>query len=381
MKHLNAIVDTAVERADVPFLVAMTGNAAGTLWSSAAGDAGSGKPAGMDTVFRIFSMTKAVGSLAAMILIDRGELDMDAPLESILPEFSRLEVLDGFDGDTPVLRAPKTKATIRQLATHTSGLSYEFWNADIAKYLKVTGHPTVLSGLKSSLFCPLCCDPGERWNYGTGIDWLGLAVAAVDGRSIDTFCQEEIFDPIGMANTGFEPEGALADNLAGTFIRNEAGTFEHFDLAPPANPEFYGMGHALYSTAPDYLAFIRLFLNGGEANGNRVLSAGGVKAMLAGSTGDIRVGKMMTTAPALTADVDLFPGIEKTHSFGFLRVEADVPGMRSAGSQGWAGVANTHYWFDPARDIAAVLMTQSLPFVEPAYLKLYEEFERAVYAA
>jgi hypothetical protein len=85
-------------------------------------------------------------------------------------------------------------------------------------------------------------------------------------------------------------------------------------------------------------------------------------------------------APAITADVDLFPGIDKTHSFGFLRVERDVPGMRSAGSQGWAGVCNTHYWFDPRRDVAGLIMTQTLPFVEPPFMQLYGDFERTVYA-
>ena len=93
------------------------------------------------------------------------------------------------------------------------------------------------------------------------------------------------------------------------------------------------------------------------------------------------MGKMTTVVPPVTADVDLFPGTPKTHSLGFMRVEQDVPGMRSAGAQGWAGELNTHYWFDPARDIAGVIMTQTLPFVEPRFMAVYGEFERAVYGA
>ena len=153
-----------------------------------------------------------------------------------------------------------------------------------------------------------------------------------------------------------------------------------FDLVPPPDPEVYGMGHALYSTPADYLTFLRLFLNRGRANGHTILSEASVDAMLANSIGDLTIGKMTTTAPGLSADVELFPGVPITHSFGFVRTEADVPGMRHAGSQGWAGVLNSHYWFDPAANVAAVIMTQALPFADPRFMDTYAAFERAVYA-
>ena len=380
MKALNDILNTGVASGAAPGFVAMTGNSAGVKWSGTAGERAPGQPMTEDTVFRIFSMTKAIGSTAAMILIDRGKLDLNAPVDSILPDFAKIQVLEGFDGDTPRMRAPKSRATIRQLATHTSGLVYEFWNPDVPRWMQKTGHPSILSGLKASLFYPMVFDPGTRWDYGIGIDWLCQAVEAVDGRRIDKFCQEEIFAPIGMASTAFECEGALAKRLAAVSARGADGKFAPFELAPPPHPEFYGMGHALYSTAGDYMRFLRMFLNKGTLDGKRVLSDKGVAAMLANHIGDLRVGKMTTVVPPVTADVDLFPGTPKTHSLGFLRVEHDVPGMRSAGSQGWAGVLNTHFWFDSAKDTAGVIMTQTLPFVEPAFLAVYERFERAVYA-
>lgn len=379
MTDLEAVLRDAVAGGDAPFLVAMAGNSKGVIWSGAAGERSPGIPASEDTVFRIFSMTKGVGATAATILIDRGKLTPDTLVEDVLPEFSKIKVLTGFDNDTPLLRAPKTKATVRHLATHTSGFTYEFWNTDIPKYMELTGHPTIISGLHASRNYPLTFDPGERWDYGIGIDWLGRVVEAIDGRRIDRFCQEEIFDPLGMNDTGFELEGTMADRLAAVKARGEDGAFVDFELSPPSNPEFYGMGHALYSTAPDYLRFLRMFLNKGQLDGNRVLSESAVDAMLANSIGDLRVGKMVTSAPPVSAHVELFPGHEKTHSFGFLRVEEDVAGMRSAGSQGWAGVLNSHYWFDPARDVAGVIMTQSLPFADPSYMKAYETFERGVY--
>ncbi len=382
MAELDRILSDAVAAEHVPFAVGMTGNSAGMTWSGAAGDARAGVPAQVDTVFRIFSMTKAVGSTAAMILMDRGKLKADTPVAEILPEFGRKQVLDGFDADgKPRMRAPRTQATVRHLATHTSGLTYEFWNADMPRYMEAAGVPTILSGLRAGLDYPLLFDPGTRWDYGIGIDWLGQVVEKVDGRTIDRFCRDEILEPLGMKDTRFEAEADLQPRLATVRMRGEDGHFADFDLAPPAKPAFYGMGHALYSTAADYLLFLRMYLNKGQLDGRRILSEAGVAAMTVNQIGDIAVPVMKTAAPPVTADVDLFPDLRKSHSLAFMRVEQDVPEMRSAGSQFWAGVCNTHYWFDPKKDVAGLFMTQTLPFVEPRFMGVYEAFEKGVYRA
>lgn len=381
MAELDSVISSAVAQQDAPFLVAMTGNAQGVTWSGAAGASSPGKAAAASTVFRIFSQTKAVGSTAAMIMIERGKLSPDTTVESILPEFGAMKVVDGFGPDGPKMRAPRVQATLRHLATHTSGLAYEFWNADMPKYLEMTQHPSILSGLNVSLKYPLMFDPGERWAYGIGIDWLGQMVEKVDGRRIDQFCKEEIFDPLKMTDTAFEVEDHMAARLAGVNIRGEDGKFADFALAPPSKPEFYGMGHALYSTAPDYMRFLRMFLNKGTLDGARILSEASVQTMLQNHIGSTPIPYLTSTAPPLTADVDFFPGKRKSHSLGFMRFDEDIPGMRRAGSQGWAGVLNSHYWFDPKSNLAGVLMTQSLPFIEPRYAATYEAFERAAYRA
>jgi methyl acetate hydrolase len=379
MSDLDKVISEAVANEDAPFLVGMVGNAGGVTWSGAAGDRRPGEAASLDTVFRIFSMTKAIGSTAAMILIDRGKLSADTVVETILPEFAELKVLEGFGADGPKLRAPRAKATVRHLATHTSGLVYEFWNVDVPRYMEATGSPTILSGLKVALKYPLQFDPGERWDYGIGIDWLGRIVEKVDGRSIDRFCQEEIFEPLKMPDTRFEVEPHMASRLAAVKIRGEDGKFGDFEIAPPSNPEFYGMGHSLYSTAPDYLRFLRMYLNKGALDGARVLSEKGLETMLANQIGGIPIPLLKTAVPAITADAEFFPGKRKSHSMAFMRFEEDIPGMRSAGSQGWAGVLNTHFWFDPKANLAGVLMTQSLPFVEPRFVSTYMKFEQAAY--
>lgn len=380
MAELQGILERAVAAGDMPFAVAMTARGDAVTWQGAAGMAAPGLPAAPDTVFRIFSMTKAIGACAAMILIDRGALAFDTPVDAILPEFAELRVLDGWEGERPRLRRPRVRATVRHLATHASGLEYEFWNPEVRDWLKRTGHPPVLSGRRAGLCYPLMADPGTRWGYGIGIDWLGRIVEAVSGRSIDAFLRAELFDPLGMADTDVAVRPHMAPRLAAVKARGRDGRLAEFDHAPPADPEILGMGHCLYSTASDYMRFLRMLLNGGTLDGARVLGAAAVARMLENHLAPLHVRRMVSTNPFVSADVDLFPGLPVSHSFACLRVEADVPGRRRAGAQGWAGVLNTHYWFDPAADLAGVLMTQSLPFCDPRLMSVYADFERAAYA-
>jgi CubicO group peptidase (beta-lactamase class C family) len=379
-ENLQSALDESVAKGHVPYVVGLTGDATGVTFSGASGQAAPGVTAAPDTVFRIFSATKAIGSTAAMILIDRGQLDFDTPVQDVLPEFANIHVLAGWNGDKPILRAPRTKATVRQLATHTSGLEYEFWRPEVGAYLAKTKRPSILAGTKDALFYPMVTDPGTRWGYGPSIDWLGLTVERISGQRIDAFLRKNILDPLGMKDTDVEVRPHMHSRLASVKARGADGKFADFALAPPSHPEVYGMGHALYSTPQDYMRFLRMFLNGGALDGNRVLSERAVSRMLENHMGALKFDKMITTVPPITADVDPFEGTVKTHSFGFMRNESDIPGHRRAGSQSWAGVLNTHYWLDPKSDLAGVIMTQTLPFVEPPFLAAYDAFERAAYA-
>ena len=381
-KTLDRTLEDGVRAGLTPGVVGLVAGRDGVRYAGAFGQRGVDDPAAMtvDTVFRLFSMTKAIGSLAALKLAEAGSLDLDAPVGDIVPEFDALMVLDGFDGDTPRLRAPASRATVRQLATHTSGAVYEFWNADVARYLRAGGRPSVLAGTKAALHgYPLAFDPGARWGYGIGIDWLGQVVEAVSGQRIDAFCAEQIFAPLGMSDTAFECEGPLSARLAGAQAVTPEG-WKPIPLSPPPHPQVYGMGHCLYGTAPDYIRFLRMILNGGALDGARVLRPETLRLMTENQIGARDVTPMRTVMPPISADVDLFPGVTLKHSIGFVLNTADIPGKRRAGSMGWAGVLNTHFWVDPASDVAAVLMMQHLPFVEPGALRLYDAFERAACA-
>ncbi len=383
MKSLDKAVEAAVSEGRTPGVVVSVATRDGVVYSNAAGERalGGGVPMTTDTVFRAFSMTKAVGAVAAAKAIEDGLLALETPVEEVLPEWKDVVLLEGFDAaGQPITRKPKVKATLRHLATHTSGLVYEFWSAEMARYMEATGKPTILSGLRSSLFSyPLQFEPGTKWDYGTGIDWLGRMVEEASGKRIDAYVTEKVLEPLKMTDTGFEVAPHMAPRLAAAHIHTPEG-WGPLDLAPPPNPELYGMGHCLYTTGPDYLRFIRMLLNNGSLEGEMVLRPETVAMVSANQIGDLSVGKMISSAPHITADVDFFPWQENKFSLACLMNTEDIPGKRRAGSQSWAGVLNTHYWFDPKAGLACTIMMQHLPFVDPNCLAVYDAVEKAVYA-
>ncbi|MEQ1716512.1 MAG: serine hydrolase domain-containing protein [Hyphomicrobium sp.] len=382
MAALDRVLRRAVDAGAAAGVVAAAATREGVFYQGACGKRSVDAPAPMttDSIFRIFSMTKAIAGVAAGKLIERGELDLDATVASILPEFGALQVLEGFDGDKPILRRPKTQATVRQLATHTSGLVYELWNADIAKYLAVTGQPGFLSGTKLGISYPLVFDPGERWDYGVGIDWLGLVIEAVSGQRLDAFLRDEIFVPLGMTDTGFECASEKHGRLAGVHARQSDGSLKSISLDPPASPEVYGAGYGLYSTARDYMAFLLMLLNEGRHNGAQILKPATVNFILENHIDDLEVTNLITVVPAVTCDAEFFPGMSKKQSLVSMINMEPARGMRSAGSHCWAGALNTYFWFDPLNGIAGVVLMQSIPFADPLCIDVLVDFEKSVYA-
>ncbi len=372
------ILDAAVALGDLPFATGLVGGPDGALWQGAAGEAAPGRPAAQDTVFQLFSMTKAVGAVAAAILVERGQAALDAPVGDAIPAFDALPVLDGWDGEAPRLRPQRTRATLRQLLSHRSGAAYDVWNGGMQRYRRLTGLPSPRSGRRAALAMPLAFDPGQGWAYGTGLDWTGQLIEAVDGRRIDAFCRDEIFAPLGMAETVFALTPALAPRLAAVRVREGAG-FAIVEAPTLVEPEFHGLGHALIGTAPDYLRFLRMLLRGGELDGRRILSEAMVAELLANQIGARRLGVIPSVQPEASADVDFMPGAELTWSLLGLRNQADIPGRRAAGAQGWGGILNTHFWLDPARRRAGMLMTQLRPFADPRVTATLDAFERAAH--
>jgi Beta-lactamase class C and other penicillin binding proteins len=241
--------------------------------------------------------------------VERGVLDLDAPVEDYRPEFAELQVLEGFDGDTPRLRPPASKATVRQLVTHTSGLGYWFFSADLKKYEEVTGLPNVVPGLKDALKAPLVADPGTRYVYGISTDWLGLVVEAVAGATLDVVVKEHITGPLDMGDTMFVLDDGRREHLVTMHVRGEDGSWTSAGEILNQAPDWWAGGHGLYSTPRDYIRFQRALLRGGELDGERILQEATVDAAFRNQIGDLDFpADIETVEPQTTDSLHVGPG-------------------------------------------------------------------------
>ncbi len=383
-KAIDTVLENAVRSGHVPGVTAAAANADGMIHEAAFGrrDLASDTAMTTDTVFRIASMTKAVTGAAAMRLVEEGKLNLDQNAGDILPFLAKPMVLDGFDASgEPKLRPARGIVTLRKLLTHTAGFVYDTWNADMNRYAAKTGLPATRTGKLAALHAPLGFDPGERWEYGINIDLAGRMVEVVSGKNLETYFQDHLFGPLGMTDTSFVLQSRWQDRLARVHARDEKGGLTPIDAPPPAeNPEFCPGGGGLFSTARDYLTFLRALMHGGALNGVRILKPETVALMGQNHMGALNVLPMKTFNPRMSNDCELFPGMDKKWGLSFLINTQPVPNARSANSLAWAGINNTYYWLDPAKQIAGVLMTQILPFADPAVLGLLDRFEQAVYA-
>ena len=358
----------------------------GVIYQGAFGERSPGGDAmTIDTVGSIMSMTKAVTGAAAMQCVERGQLSLDAPAGDICPFLGDVQVCTGFDDDDqPVLRPPKAPVTLRNLLTHTSGFVYDIWNSEFAKVCAKLKIPPILTLQKKSLEVPLMFDPGERWEYGIGIDWVGQMVEAVSGLSLGEYFAEHLTGPLGMSETAFQPNGAMQAKMMAMLARMDDGQL----MLPPAAegggepaplPEFEMGGGGLLSSAKDYVRFLQMLLRGGELDGVRVLETATVKQMAENHMGALRVTKLVTNAPHMSADAELFPGDDKSWGLTFQINEAPGFTGRSKGTLMWAGLSNCYFWIDSSRDVAGVFVSQSLPFADPICLEAFYQFETLVY--
>ncbi len=378
----DAVLHGAVANGDVPGVVAGATDRDGTIYEGGFGERaiGSGVAMTTDTVGWIASMTKALTGTAAMQLVEQGRLELDRPAADWVPELSQVQVLEGFaDDGEPLTRPPRRPITLRHLLTHTAGFGYEFWSEEIIRYQKATGVPSIITRQPAALNTPLLFDPGERWEYGINIDWAGRMVEAVSGRRLGAYMQENIFEPLGMRDTAFKLRTDMRARLASVHQRGKDDVLA--PLAPdiPEEPEFDRGGGGLYGTVGDYLQFVRLILNRGEADGQQVLRPETVDMMARNQMGECQVRALKTAMPSWSNDAEFFPGMPKTWGLTFMINTEPAPTGRTAGSLAWAGLANSYYWIDPKMGIGGVYLTQILPFADKKSLPLFFEFEKAVY--
>jgi CubicO group peptidase (beta-lactamase class C family) len=380
----DKVLKEAVDRGDVPGVVAAATDANGTTYEAGFGKRVLGQPDDMtpDTVVWIASMTKAVTGAAAMQLVEQGKLALDAPAKSVVPGLAEPMVLEGFDAaGKPKTRKAKRDITLRHLLTHTAGFGYDIWSPELGKYQEVTGVPGIISCQNVALTTPLLFDPGERWFYGINIDWAGKMVEAASGKKLGQYMAEHIFDPLGMTSTTFKITDGMRKRMAKIHHRGPDGKLTpDLALELTQEPEFEMGGGGLYSTAGDYLKFVRMMLNQGKSDkGEAVLKPATVADMSKNAMGASRVCMLKTAAPPFSNDAEFFPGMDKSWGLTFMINNEKAPTGRTPGSLAWAGLANTYYWIDQSKGVGGVYATQVLPFADVKSLPLFYAFEKAVY--
>jgi methyl acetate hydrolase len=379
----SAALDTslrgAVERKDVPGIVALITDRKGVLYENAFGvaDVSTGRPLTRDSLFRIASMTKPITSVALMQLVEQGKIGLDDPAEKYLPELANPKVIEAFDAKTGdyKLRPASRPPTVKNFLTHTSGLAYPFTSAIWRDFKPRAGETYPFGG-------PMLFDPGERWHYSTCIDVVGRLVEVISGQKLEDYFREHIFIPLKMNDTSYNVPEAKGPRLVAQQQRDGAKMDGPIVLQIPplvglTIAEPIG-GGGLASTADDYGRFMRMVLNGGDLDGARVLKAETVALMEQNQIGAVTVPALKSAMPR-SADFTFIADGRDKWGLGFLITVDQVPGKRSPGSLSWGGINNTYFWIDPTRGVAGTIMMQYLPFADAKALSAYDAFERGAY--
>lgn len=367
----------------VPGVVAMITNRESNIYEGAAGLRKIDGDTAIDTndAFAHFSTTKAITATAVLQLVEEGKLDLDAPASDYAPDIGTLKVIEGFDdAGEPILRAPKRPVTTKHLLLHTGGFGYDFFSETYNRLAQEKGQPSVITASKASIMTPLQFDPGDRWEYGTNMDWAGQVVEGITGRRLGEVFQTKIFEPLGINDMTFELNDGLRKRLAAMHARGADGSLTPMDFELPDKPEVHMGGHGLYGTVGDYMKFIRMWLNDGMGSNGRVLKPETVAMAEKNHLGEMKIGMLPGVIPSLSNDAEFFPGLSKSWSYSFMVNDEDAATGRPAGALGWAGLANLFYWIDRKNGYGGFWATQILPFGDPASFTGYMEFESKFYA-
>jgi CubicO group peptidase (beta-lactamase class C family) len=337
-------------------------------------DAERGKPTRDDTVYRIYSMSKPITSVALMTLYEEGRFQLDDPVHKFIPEWERLSVWVGGAAPNFVTKRPERPMSIRDLLSHQSGLTYGFHmrNSVDAAYRDQSiinsngvgvSSETLADSARKLADIPLLFSPGTQWNYSISTDICGYLVEVVSGMRFDHYLEQRLFGPLGMRETSFQVPDERIDRFAACYAPGPGGGMVLQDdpqtSAYRRQPTMLSGGGGLTSTIHDYFRFIQMLCNRGELDGVRILSRKTIELM---TRNHLPNGvDLAAVAPAGQFAEVAYNGI----GFGLgFSVILDLAKAQIAGSQGqfaWGGAASTAFWVDPVEEVVVVFMTQLLP--------------------
>ncbi|KAL0934578.1 beta-lactamase [Colletotrichum truncatum] len=379
-KHTAAVgqEDTTDKLLGATFFVV---NKDGILYSGSAGrrdHALDSPPWDAGTFTFVASMTKIITATSIMQLVERGLVGLDDDIRDLAPQLKQMPILRGFTSEEePILEDHDTPISLRTLLTHSAGLSYDAMDPSLQRWLKATSRKPSPQWSLESFITPFVFKPGESWCYGTAIDWVGFVLEKITGKTLGEYMTEDIFEPLGMKDTGFWPEKLphISGRISGWAYRDgDKSTLGPGPQPFPTEHEVESGGAGLHTTAQDYAKFLHALLT------NKIVSKETVDEMFRPQFNDELAKVQTEISLQLNATPQFEPNMKLNHGLtGFINM-GDAPGKRKKGSMTWSGMCNSHWWMDRESGIAAALFVQILPFGDPIVIRLYDELERAVYS-
>jgi CubicO group peptidase (beta-lactamase class C family) len=372
--EIDHFLQESVDQNKIPAVVAIVANKDNILYHSVFGnkEVASNIEMRKDDLFYMASMTKPITSVAVMILYEEGKLALDDPISKYIPSLRNPEVITQFNetDTTYSVKSAKKEITIQNLLSHTSGFGYDFSNHILFLLKQKTG--------KDAIDLPLLHEPGSEWTYGMGTRILGELVEKITGSSLDEVFKSRIFEPLGMYDTFYAIPQDKYSRCVSYHIRQN-GTLSEQPIPETWQPTILG-DYGLFSTASDYITFLQMFLNGGTLFHKKILSEGSIDLMTQNQIGELIVEQQPGANPSVSNAFPLGAGRDK-FGLGF-QINAsneEKTNLRSPGSYSWAGIMNTHFWVDPQKKIAAVILMQVLPFYDEVCIQVLRGFEERVY--
>jgi CubicO group peptidase (beta-lactamase class C family) len=344
-----------------------------------------GKPMRQDVIFRVFSMTKPIASVALMTLYEEGRFQLDDPAAMYIPELADAMVFDGGTADDPAVRPPARQITVRDLLMHTSGLGPHNGRTPVAELYRRAGlagpdtDMTLAEMTRRIARIPLLADPGSRWIYGVSTDLVGRLCEVIGGMPFDRHLRERIFEPLGMADTGFDVPADKVDRFAANYATRPGMPAYRLVDDPATSPytrprPFFSGAAGLVSTAGDYLRFCRMLANGGALDGVRILGPRTLRLM----TANHLPGGADLSAMAQTGGETKRHGQGFGLGFGVLLDQTVAQTIGTPGEYFWGGMASTAFFVSPADDLIVIFLTQLVP---SATYPIRRQLRATVYSA
>ena len=319
-----------------------------------------------NNIFRIYSMTKAIASVAALQLVEKGLINLDDPLDKLIPEMTSIPIWT----ETGELVEAKKAITLRHLLTHTAGFGYDFMDYRLPSFDKSEWEYDDL---------PRLFEAGEKWQYGTNTDWVGKIVEKISGEDLETYLRNHITGPLQMNSTWFNVPDNLKENVVSWGVRDSIG-FKEYPRIPAEVVTEYSAGGGLFSSPKDYLTFLNCIMNDGKYDGGQILKPETVEMMFENQLEGFSLNFDIPES-GLIDTLGSYPDESDTYGLAWAIENSEDELVRNKGAVYWAGIANSYYTLDKEQGVAVVYFTQFLPFNDKVSYDFYRLFEKEVYTS